>query len=381
MDTTHVITATPTRTTPRVPGEPVPDLLDYRVVHRAMARDLARLAAVADDLVRAPDPPRLRLLRWYLAGVTAEIVNHHRVEDDDVWPLLEAVAGDLTALVALSEDHDRLDPLLARAGQLAAADDPTPALAAVLHELAGLLARHVGDEERDVFPIITGRVRVEDYTRLQQRFRGTLGLRVLTFVVPWVIGHAGGGERAVLLADAPLPLRGILAVTERRFRARAAHLFATGLSPADRRLVRLMKVITRVQVALVGATRGRWGHRWIAGTTAIALTATGRRSGQPRTVMLLALPDGDDLLVAASHGGVDREPPWWLNLQADPHAQVTLRGERVDVVAEPVGDHEHPALWARFVAAWPGFTDYQAKVHRRIALVRLRRAETGGPQR
>jgi F420H(2)-dependent quinone reductase len=127
----------------------------------------------------------------------------------------------------------------------------------------------------------------------------------------------------------------------------------------------------------VGATRGRWGHRWIAGTTAIALTATGRRSGQPRTVMLLALPDGDDLLVAASHGGVDREPPWWLNLQADPHAQVTLRGERVDVVAEPVGDHEHPALWARFVAAWPGFTDYQAKVHRRIALVRLRRAETG----
>ena len=91
--------------------------------------------------------------------------------------------------------------------------------------------------------------------------------------------------------------------------------------------------------------------------------------------MLLALPDGDDLLVAASHGGVDREPPWWLNLQADPHAQVTLRGERSAVVAEQVGDQEHAAVWARFVAAWPGFADYQAGVRRRIAVVRLRRPE------
>jgi F420H(2)-dependent quinone reductase len=370
--------STPIRVaTTRMPGEPAPELLDYRVVHRAMTRDLARLATVADQLVRAPDPRRLRLLRWYLAGVTAEIVNHHRVEDDDVWPLLEAVAGDLTALVALTEDHERLDPLLARAGELAAADDATPELSAVLHEVADLLARHVADEERDVFPIITERVRVEDYARLQERFRGTLGLGVLTFVVPWVVGHASTEERRVLLGHAPPPLRGILAVTEGRFRTRAARLFATGLSPADRRLVRLMKVITRVQVALVGATGGRWGHRWIAGTTAVALTTTGRRSGRPRTVMLLALPDGEDLLVAASHGGVDREPPWWLNLQADPHAQVALRGRRFGVVAEQVGDDEHPAVWARFVAAWPGFTDYQAKVRRRIALVRLRRARRG----
>ncbi|WP_433785457.1 hypothetical protein ACQPX6_03525 [Actinomycetospora sp. CA-101289] len=51
-----------------------------------MTRDLARLATVADELVRSPDRRRLRLLRRYLRGVTAEIVNHHRVEDDDVWP-------------------------------------------------------------------------------------------------------------------------------------------------------------------------------------------------------------------------------------------------------------------------------------------------------
>ncbi|GAA4904584.1 hemerythrin HHE cation binding domain-containing protein [Actinomycetospora succinea] len=218
-------TTRPTPATPRRPGDPTPDLLDYRVVHRAMTRDLTRLAEVAGELVRTPDRRRLRLLRHYLQGVTAEIVNHHRVEDDDVWPLLEEVAGDLTALCALTEDHERLDPLLDRAGELAAAGEAGPELAAVLGEVADLLVRHVADEERDVFPIIIERVTVEDYARLQERFRGTLGLGVLTFVVPWVVSHATPDERRVLVAEAPAPLRGILALTERRFAARAGRLF------------------------------------------------------------------------------------------------------------------------------------------------------------
>lgn len=221
-DSAPTRTTTPHTATPRAPGEPAPDLLDYRVVHRAMTSDLARLAAVAEELVNSPDLRRLRLMRRYLRGVSSEIVNHHRVEDDDVWPLLQAVAGDRTALVALTEDHERLDPLLARAGRLAAADTATPELAATLHEVADLLVRHVADEERDVFPIISERVRVEDYARLQERFRGTLGLGVLTFVVPWVVGHARPDERRVLLADAPPPLRFLLAITERGFRARAS---------------------------------------------------------------------------------------------------------------------------------------------------------------
>ena len=370
----------PSVSTPtRAPGEPAPDLLDYRVVHRAMTRDLARLATVAEDLVRAPDPRRLRLVRWYLVGVTAEIVHHHRVEDDDLWPLLEAVAGDLTVLVGLTGDHQHLDPLLARVGELAAADTATAELAETLHELADLLARHVGDEERDVFPIITERVRVQDYAWLQQRFRGTLGLAVLTFVVPWVIGHATGAERAVLLADAPAPLRGILAVTEGRFRARAARLFATGLSAGDRRRVRRMRRVNRVHQALVRLSRGRWGHGWFGESVAVALTVTGRRSGRAHTVMLMALHDGDDVIVAASQGGVDREPHWWLNLQTDPHAELEFRGRRYPVRAEEIEGEARDTAWRRFVDALPrGQAEgYQAKVRRRIALVRLRPARKG----
>jgi deazaflavin-dependent oxidoreductase (nitroreductase family) len=87
----------------------------------------------------------------------------------------------------------------------------------------------------------------------------------------------------------------------------------------------------------------------------------------------MSLREGDDLLVVASQGGVDREPQWWLNLLVDPHAEVERRGERFAVVAEEVDGDERQALWDRFVATYDGFNDYQAKVRRRLAVVRLRR--------
>jgi hemerythrin-like domain-containing protein len=211
-------------------GDPVPDLTDYRVVHRAMTTDLDRLATAAAELVDRPDPARMAAFRHYLRGVSHEIGSHHRVEDDDVWPFLEAVAGDRTALVPLTEDHERLDPLLYRADELAVRDRAAPELAAVLREVADLLARHIADEERDVFPIIVDRVGVADYQRLQARFRSNLRPAMLPFVVPWVLRHATPAERSTLIADAGLPLRLVNRLFARRFRAREELLFGRPIS-------------------------------------------------------------------------------------------------------------------------------------------------------
>ena len=72
----------------RPPGEPAPDLTDYRVVHRAMAVDLARLTRAAAELVDRPDRARMAALRYYLRAVSGEIESHHHVEDEHVWPFL-----------------------------------------------------------------------------------------------------------------------------------------------------------------------------------------------------------------------------------------------------------------------------------------------------
>jgi iron-sulfur cluster repair protein YtfE (RIC family) len=209
----------------RRPGDPAPDLTDYRVVHRAMTADLDRLATAAAELVDRPDPVRMAAFRHYLRGVSHEIGSHHRVEDEDVWPFLEAVAGDHTALVPLTEDHERLDPLLHRATELAERDRAVPELVAVLREVADLLARHIADEERDVFPIIVDRVGVADARRLQARFRSNLRPAMLPFVVPWALRHATAAERATMIAEAGLPLRLVYRVFAARFRAREELVF------------------------------------------------------------------------------------------------------------------------------------------------------------
>jgi iron-sulfur cluster repair protein YtfE (RIC family) len=209
----------------RPAGEPAPDLTDYRVVHRAMAIDLARLTRAAAELTERHDPARMAALRYYLRAVFGEIASHHHVEDEQVWPLLVSVAGDRIALVPLTDDHDRLDPLLHRATALAARDRATPALAAALGEITELLVRHIADEERDVFPLIERFVRPADYRRLQQHFQTNLRLSLLPFLLPWVFRHATAPERRVLLTHARWPVRVLLRIFEPGFQAREELVF------------------------------------------------------------------------------------------------------------------------------------------------------------
>lgn len=145
------------------------------------------------------------------------------------------------------------------------------------------------------------------------------------------------------------------------------------LRSRDRVLRVLMRASSRVHVAVKRLSGGRLARTWFGGSELVLLTTTGRRTGKRRTVTLMSLRDGADFLVVASQGGVDAEPPWWLNLRAHPEAVLEVRGEPVPVVAEQVSEDERPALWARFVDTYAGFTDYQAAVRREIAVVRLRR--------
>jgi hypothetical protein len=50
---------------------------------------------------------------------------------------------------------------------------------------------------------------------------------------------------------------------------------------------------------------------------------------------------------------------------------VEVRGERRPVTASVVPEADRDRLWAALMASCPVFDDYQAKVRRRIALVRL----------
>src|SRR6267142_3133915 len=92
------------------------------------------------------------------------------------------------------------------------------------------------------------------------------------------------------------------------------------------------KYLGAVHRLLYRASGGRIGGRmW--GLRVVLLTTTGRRTGKARTVALCSLPDGDDVVVIASYGGLDRQPAWWLNLEARPQAELRTGRELRAVTA------------------------------------------------
>lgn len=105
----------------------------------------------------------------------------------------------------------------------------------------------------------------------------------------------------------------------------------------------------------------------------LELTTTGRKSGQPHSVMLTSpLQEGAVFVVVASGGGDVRPPAWFLNLRDDPDVQVRLQGEprhqRRGRVATTL---ERERLWPLVIADHNNYAGYQDKTTREIALVLL----------
>jgi deazaflavin-dependent oxidoreductase (nitroreductase family) len=99
------------------------------------------------------------------------------------------------------------------------------------------------------------------------------------------------------------------------------------------------------------------------------LTTTGRTSGVPRISPLYFLRDGDTVVVAASRGGSNKNPMWYLNLKADPKVRVQIKSEVLDMTARDATDEERVKYWPKLVEMYPSYDDYQSWTDRVIPLV------------
>jgi len=105
----------------------------------------------------------------------------------------------------------------------------------------------------------------------------------------------------------------------------------------------------------------------------LELTTIGRKSGQPRSVMLTApLLEGSVLVVVASRGGDDSSPAWFLNLSANPDVEVRLQGKpKQRMRARIATPSERERLWPKVTADHKNYADYQRRTTREIPLVLL----------
>jgi deazaflavin-dependent oxidoreductase (nitroreductase family) len=101
------------------------------------------------------------------------------------------------------------------------------------------------------------------------------------------------------------------------------------------------------------------------------LHTVGRKTGTPRRTPLYYVDEGDDLAVITSNAGGDRQPAWWLNLQAAPDTEIEIGKERRSVRARPATRAEFERLWPRFVAGLRNYEAYRRRTDRELVIVIL----------
>ena len=117
-------------------------------------------------------------------------------------------------------------------------------------------------------------------------------------------------------------------------------------------------------------TGGKIGGR-IGKLPVLLLTTIGRKSGQPRTQPLAYTRAGNGYAVIASKGGAHQHPLWYLNLRANPLAEVRVGRETRKVRARDAEGEERERLWRALADLYPGYDRYAQKTSRRIPVVVL----------
>ena len=134
---------------------------------------------------------------------------------------------------------------------------------------------------------------------------------------------------------------------------------------------KVFRLVSAGHTAVYRATGGKLGAR-MGGSPVLLLETTGRKSGKKHTTPLLYLPDGRNMVIAASKGGANKHPAWWLNLRENPTTVAQVGDRTVEVRAEETSGDDRERLWRGLVAMYPGYANYQRLTNREIPVVRLR---------
>ena len=126
-------------------------------------------------------------------------------------------------------------------------------------------------------------------------------------------------------------------------------------------LERMMTFLTRGRVQLSGLL-----------VPSLVLHSIGAKSGIERDTTLMYCPEPHGrILITGSNFARDTHPAWTSNLLAHPDAAVSVKGRRVNVRAELVGDDERDAVWAYIERQWPGYRGYERASGRVLRIFRL----------
>ena len=139
--------------------------------------------------------------------------------------------------------------------------------------------------------------------------------------------------------------------------------------------LKIIKVMSVVHTRLYKLSGGRIGKNWRIGSAVrkkvpiCLVTTIGRKSGEPRTVPLCYLADGERVILVASQGGTATNPQWYYNIKANPAVEVRVGRRMRRMTARPASAAERTALWPRLVQMYADYDSYQSWTDREIPVV------------
>jgi len=105
------------------------------------------------------------------------------------------------------------------------------------------------------------------------------------------------------------------------------------------------------------------------GIPVIVVTMRGKSSGKVRKIALMRVEHDGRYALVASYGGRPDHPAWYANLVADPAVTIQDGSEPHDYVVREVTGAECDDWWARSVAVFPTYDDYQSRTERVIPVL------------
>jgi len=128
----------------------------------------------------------------------------------------------------------------------------------------------------------------------------------------------------------------------------------------------------RLDLFTLKVTGGRHTLSELGGWTIIQLTTIGAKTGQERTMPLLAGVDGDRIALVASSFGRKHNPSWYYNLKSHPECTVTYRDVSLSYVAREVDGDEYEKYWHLVSSNYVGYEKYKRlAAHRHIPVMVL----------
>ena len=124
----------------------------------------------------------------------------------------------------------------------------------------------------------------------------------------------------------------------------------------------LSRLLHHLDGFILRITRGRHtATNLLTGLPVVWLTATGAKSGLPRTVPLVALKDEDKYILIATYFGNPHHPSWYHNIVAHPEVKLSINGTPRPYLAREALGEERQAYWQQAIDRYRGYELYRLR--------------------